>query len=478
MARRILVVDDIATNRIVLKVKLASACYEVMQAADGESALRMARGSVPDLILLDVILPDMTGTEVCRRLKADPVTCDIPVVMITALRDAPARREALRAGADDFLSKPLYESMLLARIRSLLRARDTARELRLREDTSRALGLGDAATPFAATLAETRARVALIAAREEQARNWQASLAPHLKADYLILPRDSALADNAAEADLYVIAADLVRRGDGLRLMSELRSRPESRHAAYCVVLARDPGEVGAMALDLGASDLFLEDFEPQETALRLAAQIRRKKQGDRLRETLRDGLELAVTDPLTGLFNRRYAMPHLARMVAAAGPDGRACAVLALDLDDFKAVNDHHGHSAGDAVLAEIAQRLRAGLRGADLVARIGGDEFLVAIPNTTARLALATAERLCRQVSQTPVALPDGRGKVRVTLSAGLAMIEGAASLPAAAARPEDRAAAVLDRADRALMTAKTTGRDRVEVAAPPAAEARRIA
>ncbi len=478
MTRRILVVDDIATNRIVLKVKLASACYEVMQAADGESALRMARGSLPDLVLLDMMLPDLSGTEVCRRLKADPRTCDIPVVMITALRDAPARHEALRAGADDFLSKPLYEAMLLARIRSLLRARDTARELRLREDTSQALSLAEAATPFAPACAETDARVALVAHREEQARQWHASLAPHLPARYLILPQDMALSDRAAKVDLFVIAADLTRKGDGLRLMSELRSRPESRHAAYCVVLSRDPGEVGAMALDLGASDLLLEDAEPQETALRLAAQIRRKRQGDRLRISLRDGLELAVIDPLTGLYNRRYALPHLARITAAALAGGRQCAVLALDLDDFKSVNDSHGHAAGDAVLAEVAHRLRAEMRGHDLIARIGGDEFLAVMPDTTEAQARAAAERLCRHVSRLPVMLPDGRGTVRVTLSAGLAMSGGAGAAPPSGAGPEEIAAAILDRADRALLVAKAQGRDRVSLASGPAPATRRIA
>ena len=472
MARRILIVDDIPSNRIVLKVKLASACYETVQAGDGATALELARSLAPDLILLDVMLPDMAGTEVCRRLKADPETADIPVVMVTALREDEARREALRAGADDFLSKPLYESILLARIRSLLRARDTARELRLREGTSRALGLAEAATPFAAAPPMSDARIGLIAPRTEIATAWQAALAPHLGANMTVLAHDAVLADDSTGFDLYVLAADLVRSGDGLRLMSELRSRPGSRHAAFCIVLGADAGETGAMALDLGASDLLLPEFDPQETAMRLTAQIRRKRQGDRLRAGVRDGLELAVTDPLTGLYNRRYAIPHLARTLSEAAQSGRTCAVVLLDLDDFKSVNDHFGHPAGDTVLAEAARRMRAALRPSDLLSRIGGDEFLALIPDTDAKVARHLVRRLVKAVQEAPIALPDGTGWVRITVSAGMAMSGDIG--PAVPGADPAQAERMIEAADRALMAAKASSRDRLTGSMPPEPDA----
>ena len=123
MAGTILIVDDIATNRIVLKVKLADACYETLQCATGQEALRLARAASPDLILLDQMMPDLDGIEVCRRLRANPNTCDIPVVMVTAQDTTEARLAALHAGADEFFGKPLDEKLLLARIRNLMRAR-------------------------------------------------------------------------------------------------------------------------------------------------------------------------------------------------------------------------------------------------------------------------------------------------------------------------------------------------------------------
>ncbi len=431
MAGRVLIVDDVATNRIVLKVKLAGACYETLQAGDGESALRIARETLPDVILLDVMLPDMHGMEVCRQLKLDPVTRDIPVIMITALRDAEARRAALRAGADDFLSKPLDETMLLARLRSLLRVRETAQELHLRESTSRALGFSEPASVFAHP-GETSCRITLIAARREIAAAWRRALMPHISATLEVLPRERALVDQGPAPDLYVIAADLEKPGDGLRLMSELRSRPGTRHAVCCIALPDEDHNLGAMALDLGASDLLAPDFEPQETALRLAAQLRRKRQADNLRSTVRNGLEMAIHDPLTGLYNRRYALPHLAQMAERAQATGRQLAVMVLDLDRFKRVNDTLGHAAGDAVLVAVARRLRDAMRPSDLLARIGGEEFLVAMPDAGLAEAEAAAQRLCLAVSASPVALPDGKGSVEVTMSVGLALGHCSAVVP----------------------------------------------
>ena len=130
MTGRILVVDDVATNRIVMKVKLAAACYSVLQADCGEAALRLARSERPDLILLDVMMPDMSGVSVCERLKSDPETADIPVILITALSDSDSKVDGLKRGADDYLTKPVDEVTLLARVRSLLRSSEVQRELR------------------------------------------------------------------------------------------------------------------------------------------------------------------------------------------------------------------------------------------------------------------------------------------------------------------------------------------------------------
>ncbi len=477
MTGTVLIVDDVATNRIVLKVKLSAACYGTLQAETGMQALEMARRTLPDAILLDVMLPDLSGIEVCRRLKQDPATRDIPVVMITASRDGAARREALRAGADDYLSKPVQDTILMARLRSLLRARQTESELRLRDGTSRAFGMAEPEAGFVAP-----GLIALVAPGAEAALAWRRALAPHLQDRLVVLAHEGALATEGPAPDVYLIAADLSRPGEGLRLMSELRSRARSRHAAVCIVLppgAPSGGRAGAapeatvwadtaaMALDLGAADLLPADFDPEETALRLTAQLRRKRQADRLRAAVRSGLQMAVTDPLTGLYNRRYALPHLARMAERAQATGRQFAVMLLDLDRFKEVNDRYGHAAGDAVLAEVARRLQTSLRPADLVARIGGEEFLVAMPDALPATARATAERLCRVVEAQPVALPPGAGgTVRVTVSIGLSLGGPGPGDPRDRAFGSDPVETVMARADAALLLAKAEGRNKVTV------------
>ncbi len=462
MAGKILIVDDVATNRIMLKVKLSGACYETIQAATGEAGLGLARGERPDLILVDLHLPDMNGVELCARLRADPVTGTIPVIVLTTASDPATRVAALRAGADDFLAKPIDEILLLARLRSLLRARETDEELRLRESTSRALGFAEPAPEF-----ELPARVALVSSSRERGAAWRRALAPHLRnVQFSVLSRDEALASvtSSAVADGFIIDAALSRAGDGLRLMSELRARPATRHAVVCIALEQGMRETAAVALDLGANDLLAANLtrveDAQEAALRFQVQLRRKAAADRQRASVADGLRLAVIDPLTGLYNRRYALPHLARIAERARETGRPIAVMLLDLDRFKKVNDIWGHAAGDQVLSEVARRLAANLREVDLVARIGGEEFLVAMPETTLEAARVAAERLCDVVQQEPVQLADGKARISVTLSIGLAMGGGATLCP--------EVEALMREADRALLGSKAFGRNKVTVSA----------
>ena len=459
MSGRILIVDDLATNRIILKVKLNAACYETLQAATGAEALAVARAEQPKLILLDMVLPDISGIEVCRQLRADPTTTHIPVDIITASNDRRARLSALEAGADEFLTKPLNEVILLARIRALLRARETEAELRLRSETWGDLDLAEGEAVFAMP-----GRVALVAAEPAIAMAWRAALAPHVQERLAVMTPNAALSDmpQGAVPDFYLIAADLGSHGSGQRLVADLRAREASRHAAIALVLPEADPDIAAMALDLGASDLLTLPLDPQETALRITLHVTRKRRADQLRRAVNTGLRLAVTDPLTGLYNRRYALAHLDRIASRAAEQGRRYAIMVLDLDRFKAVNDTFGHVAGDAVLETVATRLRNNLRPSDLVARIGGEEFLVALPDATLGSARLAAERLCRVVGDEPVPLPDGRGSVEVTISVGLAM-------GPAPHGPGDESPAreALNRADLALMNAKAEGRNQVTIA-----------
>src|ERR1700730_1056591 len=147
MTARALVVDDVELNVKLLEAKLSSEYYEVIAADNGPAALELAESELPDIILLDVMMPRMDGLEVCRRLKANPRTTDIPVVMVTALSGVADRLRGLKAGADDFLTKPVNDIALFARVRSLVRLKRMMDELRLREEVcGRFSKEGDAAT--------------------------------------------------------------------------------------------------------------------------------------------------------------------------------------------------------------------------------------------------------------------------------------------------------------------------------------------
>ncbi|HZF75094.1 MAG TPA: PleD family two-component system response regulator [Acetobacteraceae bacterium] len=447
MTARVLVVDDVAGNRALLEARLLSEYYEVATAASGPEALEVAGRWMPDVVLLDVVMPGMDGYEVCRRLKAAPATAHVPVVMVTALLDQAERVRGLEAGADDFLSKPLDDAALFARLRPLLRVKQAVDAWRLRAETARDLGLGQPLPPPSLIAG---ARVLAMAPSDVEALRAMLALdGVHLEP--AASPAEAW--DRLAGGDFDLLLLDLgPEGGDALRLAARLRT--EERLRGLPVLLMADAGQKALVlrGFDLGANDHLFRPVDPNELRARVRNQIRRRRYQERLRSDLDRSLEMAVTDPLTGLRNRRYVRRHLDGVLRGAG-----AAVLLMDVDRFKAINDTHGHAIGDAVLQEVAARMRGQVRAADVVARYGGEEFLVVMAGTTAADVLAVAERLRAAVAAEPVAV-DGL-VLPVTISIGVAV-----------ATQGMGAEQVLGAADAALYRAKRDGRDRVVLAEPP--------
>jgi two-component system, cell cycle response regulator len=204
------------------------------------------------------------------------------------------------------------------------------------------------------------------------------------------------------------------------------------------------------------------DGFCPQELALRLNAQLRRKARTDRLRNNVRDGLRAAVLDPMTGLYNRRYAMPQLSKIARQSAQTGRGFAVMLADLDHFKRINDTYGHPVGDSVLTETARRLGSQLGPADMLARVGGEEFMIVVPDTDHSAAFLAADRLCRRINSQPFRAPGLQEPVHVTISIGVVI---AAPRSSGRTFSGDRSAQTLiGQADRALYEAKDSGRNQV--------------
>ncbi|RFB96406.1 PleD family two-component system response regulator [Rhizobium leguminosarum bv. trifolii] len=456
MTARILVVDDIPANVKLLEARLLAEYFDVMTAADGYTALAICERNQVDLILLDIMMPGIDGFEVCERLKASRKTAHIPVVMVTALDQPADRVRGLKAGADDFLTKPVNDLQLISRVKSLLRLKTLSDELRIRADTAHTMGIDDLMRAGEGRADET-GQILLVDGRANSQERIIKALKP--VADVLALSDPQAALFEAAESpfDLVIVNANFDDY-DPLRLCSQLRSLERTRFLPILIITEQGADEMVVRALDLGVNDYIIRPVDPNELVARSLTQIRRKRCNDRLRASVKQTIELAVTDPLTGLYNRRYLDNHLNVLFNRSMARGRPLSVLITDIDRFKQVNDTYGHDGGDEVLREFANRVRSTIRGADLACRYGGEEFVVVMPDTSPEIAATVAERLRAAVESAPFQLKHSGEALNVTASFGIASRIGAVLTP-------DQ---LMKQADLALYEAKNTGRNRVVAAA----------
>ena len=448
MSGRVLVVDDMAINIKLLEAKLSSEYFDVLSASCGSAALEIADAELPDVILLDVMMPRMDGFEVCRRLKANPRTADLPVVMVTALSDVANRLRGLEAGADDFLTRPVNDIALFARVRSLVRLKRMMEEWRLRDEICGRFG-----GPASVTTEGGRPASVLIVEEDPLAA---AKLSETLAVGHRVtVVGSSTEAQSRLDGEIELIIASLTTPdGDPLRLVSQCRGNELFRHLPVLLIASERDLPRLAKGLDLGANDYLIRPVDRNELLARTNIQIRRKRLQDRLNDNYQRSLSLALTDELTGLYNRRFLLAHLDELVARVNHDGTGASVLLFDIDHFKQINDTYGHAAGDDVLRELAVRATNTVRSVDLVARLGGEEFVVVMPETGLAIAAAVAERLRLAVASQPFTIRAGNGSVRITVSIG-------ATTTISGSEDRDR---LLKRADEALYRAKAEGRDRV--------------
>ncbi len=451
MTAKILVVDDILPNVKLLEARLTAEYFDVATATNGPDALAVCAREDCDLLLLDVMMPGMDGFEVCRRLKSNPATTHLPVIMVTALDQPSDRVRGLEAGADDFLTKPIDEIALIARVRSLARLKMVLDDLRTRASTAVALGMPD---PFALALAEDGlgGRVLLVDDRDASASQIVFALRDKYQVEVERDPHEGAVKACSGAYDVVIVSLGL-RGFDALRLCSQIRSQERTRQAPIlCLAEMEDRARV-LRALDLGVNDFLMRPIDSNELLARVRTNLRRKRYADKLRDNVQASIELAVVDSLTGLNNRRYFETHLSTLVAQAADCSRPLSLMILDIDHFKGVNDTYGHEAGDIVLKGFAKRVRKVIRIPDMICRIGGEEFVVVMPDTNMDVAARIAERVRAEIEEERFVVDDNGASIGITVSIGLAG-RGDDNLPDGLFR----------RADRALYRSKTSGRNRV--------------
>jgi two-component system cell cycle response regulator len=446
------VVDDVLANVKLMEARLTAEYFDVVTAMNGPEALALCERTQCDIVLLDVMMPEMDGFEVCRRLKANPKTHHIPVIMVTALDQPSDRVRGLEAGADDFLTKPVSDIALIARVRSLVRLKMVTDELRMRAVTSKEIGIQD---PVADALAEAGrdGRVLIVDDRRSSYERLAALIEAEHQVEVETNPHEALFRAADGNYDLLVISLGL-ENFDALRLCSQVRSLERTRSLPILIIAEAEDNVRLLRGLEIGVNDYLVRPIDKNEMYARVRTQVRKRRYTERLRDNFQLSMEAAITDSLTGLHNRRYMESHLGTLVDEAAARGKPLSLLILDIDYFKSINDNYGHDAGDDVLREFATRVRKSIRGIDLACRHGGEEFVIVMPETDMAVAGVVAERIRRRIAGEQFPIQKGSGALDVTISIGIAALQAA----------DDTADTIIKRADQALYRAKRDGRNRV--------------
>jgi two-component system cell cycle response regulator len=454
----ILLVDDSATQAQRTRFVLEAAGYAVETCPNGAMALAAAAALPVDLILLDIYLPDLNGREVAQRLKADPILAGIPIIFVTGVfRDVEDIVLGLEQGAVDYLCKPVQDGELIARIRASLRAKETQRELaRLARQLLTVNQVGNQLAGILDLDLLLKSVVALM---------FENFGYPHVHL-YLLKDDELVLAAAAGEnASTYVLAGPRLRlAGDSLAAVSarslQLTTLGEGVSPRHPFIPAVRTG--AAMPLrSAGVVTGVLEILSPAEWAISANDGLVLQTIADIVGVAVQNSVlyrqmeDLAMVDDLTGLLNRRTLLARLNLEWSRCQRFTHDLSLMVLDIDHFKQINDSHGHSSGDRVLQLLAQVLQRSIRQIDSVGRLGGDEFLLILPETGPEGALEVADRLSKAIDlvtlPTPMVTP-----VHFSVSVGIA------TWPQSAASSVTQ---LLHHADQALYRAKAGGRHRVE-------------
>ncbi|MCI5049842.1 MAG: PleD family two-component system response regulator [Rickettsiales bacterium] len=451
MTGLILVVDDVPANVKLLEAKLTNEYYDVVTAKDGYEAIAKAKEHKPDLVLLDVMMPGMDGFETCGQMKKDPDISHIPVVMVTALSEPSDRVQGLEAGADDFITKPINDTALFARVKSLIRIKVLIDELRLRDQSGTQLGVLDDALMGSADV--SGAHIFVIDDDAVHAKRMDEHLSKMYNVKMFSDHKEALLAAKQERVDLIFISTSLMEI-DGLRLATQFKAMEQIRHVPIVMMVDEDDQSLMLKALDLGVNDYIVTPVDFNEMMARVKTQIRRKKYQDALKSNYQESVSMAITDGLTGLYNRHYLDTHLSNMVESCLAKAKPMSLIIMDMDHFKPVNDTYGHDVGDEVLKQLAHIIIQSTRSADLSARYGGEEFVMLMPETNFQAARDVAERMRKTVESTPFKVSHEVGEINKTLSIGVSTLNLEGDLPEH----------LLKRADTALYQAKNSGRNQV--------------
>jgi len=431
----ILVVDDQPQNIELFEAYLVPRGYEIIKAASGEEALRKLSGNQIDLILLDVMMPGMDGFEVTRRVRQDNIYRLLPIILVTALREMEDRVMGIEAGCDDFISKPVDKLELLARVRSLLRIK-----------------------AYNDLMSKYRNELETITISEGEAREYAESIINTVREPLIELDQElKVVRANRSFYDVFKtkpeetvgqLIYDLGNKQWNIPRLRELLETIFSQKIIFeDYEVEHDFADIGRRVMLLNAR--LIERVSGKEGIILLAIEdITERRQSE---EKIQ---RMAYHDSLTGLPNRKLFSDRLSIALVNARRNQKMVGIAMLDLDNFKDVNDTLGHDAGDILLKATAERLSVALRKGDTVARFGGDEFVLILPDLK---VIEDATQVIQKIVESfrkPFFVDNNR--LVVTTSIGIAVY------------PTDGTdeGILLKNADIAMYQAKQAGRDRYQL------------
>ncbi|MCP5074790.1 MAG: diguanylate cyclase [Rhodobacteraceae bacterium] len=447
MPGQILIVDPVITTRVVLKAQLTAEFYTVDLAGDIESARGILAKSPPDAVILRYEIEEGFGFSTCKELKGNPLLSHIPILLLCNNLEDMFWNTAFQIGVEEIVPiSPNYE-LLHARLAMLIRKKEAVEEIRVRQRTYADIGFAEESLsfpPFPLPLT-----IGCADAKQ---------LIPAGKSDVLdrLLRRDFPgleWTDNTGKpCEIQVIDERQLGQHQALQRLCELHSASSQSPAKSLYVSCQSNNLANTRATELGAADYIVAPYATAELALRLRRLGWLRHLEIQAQQQENNRLKQALCDPLTGLYNRRYALHYLENLLHKAKSDLRSVTVMMLDIDNFKAVNDKFGHQTGDRVISETARRLAENLRNADLVARVGGEEFLVVLTDTPDHQAYSIAERMRRKIHSLPFPVGESLVPLNVSISIGVAF----------ASVGRRSSSEMIQRADRALYQSKDRGRN----------------
>jgi two-component system cell cycle response regulator len=450
---KILIVDDQPLNVKLLTAKLSNENFKLFEAQSGEEALEKASSFSPDLILLDIMMPGMDGYEVTRRLKADPGTRDIPVILITALDGSEDKAKGMEAGAEEFINKPVNTSELLTRVNSMLKLRRYKEQLKIHTE---AKGSFDG-TDDREVVGEGKKRMPSVLIVEDDLKDAKV-IQSYLETE----PYKISVATNGEEAisktlqeDVDIIFLDvLLPRVNGFEVCRRLKENEQTRNVQ--IVMATCLGDLDSKlkGIELGADDYLIKPIDARELRARTDTLLKKKAYLDRIYSNYKMALNSAINDGLTGVYNHPYFKSFLELEIIRAERNIYPGALIMIDIDDFKKYNDSLGHWVGDVILRDLAQVIKSVVREIDLVARYGGEEFAVVLPYCKRKDSLTVAGRIKEAIHGHSFANEVSQLPGKITVSMGIAVY------PSDASTLED----LIKRADSMLYKAKEEGKNKI--------------